>query len=67
MRQIIRDYEPITDILNSQHMAIGDSASPKDLIFHVFNDNSQLINVLDIGFGSGRLGHRIRSNPMTSH
>jgi hypothetical protein len=58
MRQIIRDYLPITDIFNSKHTAIGDSASPKDLIFHVFNDNSQLINVLDIGFGTGRLGHR---------
>jgi 2-polyprenyl-3-methyl-5-hydroxy-6-metoxy-1,4-benzoquinol methylase len=67
MRQIIKDYLPITDILSSHHLAIGDSASPKDLIFHVFNDNSQLINVLDIGFGTGRLGHRIKNNPTTSH
>ena len=67
MRQIVKDYLPITDILSSEHSAIGDSASPKDLIFHVFNDNSQLINVLDIGFGTGRLGHLIKNNSSTSH
>lgn len=67
MRQIIKDYLPITEILSSKHSAVGDSASPKDLIFHVLNDNSQPVNVLDIGFGTGRLGHRIKHNQATAH
>jgi ubiquinone/menaquinone biosynthesis C-methylase UbiE len=67
MRQIIKDYLPTTELLSSKHSAVGDSASPKDLIFHVFDDNSQPVNVLDIGFGTGRLGHRIKNNQSTAH
>ncbi len=67
MRQIIKDYLPIMERLSSKHLAAGDSVSPKDLIFHVFNDNSQPVNVLDIGFGTGRLGHCIKNNHAIAH
>jgi hypothetical protein len=67
MRKIISDYQPVTTIVNSKNLPAGDSASPKDLIFHIFNDNSKPINVLDIGFGTGQLGHRIKNNQSTAH
>ncbi|WP_156343588.1 hypothetical protein [Limnohabitans sp. 63ED37-2] len=46
---------------------MGDSASPKGMIFHILENNSDSVHVLDIGFGTGGLGRLIKSNNDTSH
>jgi 2-polyprenyl-3-methyl-5-hydroxy-6-metoxy-1,4-benzoquinol methylase/tetratricopeptide (TPR) repeat protein len=65
--QVVQDYRAIVPLVESSLEVQGDSASPKALIFHVFEDNSRPIEVLDIGFGAGNLGFHIRNNPATSH
>ena len=46
---------------------MGDSSSPKAMIFHILKDNTQPVSVLDIGFGTGNLGRLIKSNPESTH
>jgi 2-polyprenyl-3-methyl-5-hydroxy-6-metoxy-1,4-benzoquinol methylase len=67
LRQIVRDYKLVTDIQQATTNPMGSSVSPKGMIFHVMEDNTQPIEVLDIGFGTGGLGHLIKSNPATAH
>jgi len=67
INQVVRDYALATDLAPTDKVVLGDSASPKALIFHIFEDNSGPVEVLDIGFGAGRLGELIKSNPETRH
>ena len=67
INQVVRDYALATQLSPTDKLAIGDSASPKALIFHILQDNSVPVDVLDIGFGAGRLGELVKSNPATSH
>lgn len=67
IKQIISNYKIIEPIKTSEMKAMGNSASPKETIFHILDDNSQDISVLDIGFGAGTLAELIKSNPTTSH
>jgi 2-polyprenyl-3-methyl-5-hydroxy-6-metoxy-1,4-benzoquinol methylase len=67
MKQYVRNYEAIAPIGNAVGNPEGDSASPKQLLFFILKDNSEPIEVLDIGFGVGRLGELIKSNPSTQH
>jgi 2-polyprenyl-3-methyl-5-hydroxy-6-metoxy-1,4-benzoquinol methylase len=67
LRQIVKDYELIDPIINSTLLPGGESASPKELIFHILNDNAAPVEVLDIGFGKGNLGEIIKGNPQTAH
>lgn len=67
MDQVVEDYTFTGHEYTKSGMPLGDSASPKQLIFHVFEDNSLNVNVLDIGFGAGTLGTLIKGNPETNH
>ena len=67
MKQYVRNYELIEPIGGAAGFPAGNSASPKDLIFLILKDNSQPIEVLDIGFGAGALGALVKSNPGAQH
>ena len=67
LKQFVRNYEILEALPLKSVYASGDSASPKNLIFHVLEDLSSDVEILDIGFGSGKLGELIKSNPGTSH
>ena len=66
LRQVLKDYQQI-DSVDTQLLPAGDSASPKELIFHIMQDNAASIEVLDIGFGKGGLGELIKGHPATQH
>jgi len=68
MRQTVANYEPIVDLnLANNKTPEGYSIAPKALIFHILPDNSEKIDVLDIGFGVGQLGELIKKNESTFH
>lgn len=67
MRQTVSNYEVITEVGPQRQTPMGDSASPKGMIFHILADNSEPVEVLDIGFGVGRLGEIIKANEQTRH
>lgn len=67
LRQIVSDYSVISQIGETRLRPRGDSASPKEIIFHILHDNSPDISVLDIGFGEGTLGALIKANAATAH
>ena len=67
MKKIVENYRPVTDLPTLKHQPMGDSASPKAMIFHILKDNAQSVSVLDIGFGTGNLGRLIKSNPESTH
>jgi len=67
MKQLIKDYVFIDHEYRKIGSPLGDSASPKELIFHVLGDNSIDATVLDIGFGAGTLGSLIKASPETNH
>ncbi len=67
MQQIIREYSLITDLKDAEGIPMGDSASPKGMIFHILEDNSESVDVLDVGFGTGGLGRLVKTNPATNH
>ena len=67
MRQIVENYSTLTDLPKSSLIPKGTSASPKGVIFHILNDDTQPVEVLDIGFGTGELGRLIKSTKETSH
>jgi len=39
LRHIVKDYQPI-DPVNTQLLPGGESAAPKELIFHIMQDNA---------------------------
>jgi 2-polyprenyl-3-methyl-5-hydroxy-6-metoxy-1,4-benzoquinol methylase len=67
MQQIVSDYLPVVAIKNHKQVPMGTSSSPKGMIFHVLNDNSEGTSVLDIGFGAGGLGELIKQTSATAH
>jgi 2-polyprenyl-3-methyl-5-hydroxy-6-metoxy-1,4-benzoquinol methylase len=67
LSQIINNYSIISQITVSDQIPRGNSASPKAVIFHVLDDNTSNVDVLDIGFGGGGLGQLIKGNPETAH
>lgn len=67
MKIIVENYNLVANLKDFQGIPLGDSASPKNLIFHIFSDNSRDVNVLDIGFGSGNLGQLIKKNSVSAH
>lgn len=67
LKQFVKNYEVLEALPVEGVHASGDSASPKNLIFHILENMSSDVEVLDIGFGEGRLGELIKSNPVTSH
>lgn len=67
IKQYISNYSIVRNFSQPNKNPNGDSASPKEMIFHILEDNSQEISILDIGFGAGMLGKLVKSNPETSH
>jgi 2-polyprenyl-3-methyl-5-hydroxy-6-metoxy-1,4-benzoquinol methylase len=67
MKQYVKDYQIALPLVVSSLRPMGDSASPKNLIFHIYEDNSRPVQILDIGFGEGGLGKLIKSNAHTQH
>lgn len=67
LKKVVDEYSIIAPIPNSALTPQGASASPKEVIFHILQDNSQDVDVLDIGFGTGGLGTLIKANPATAH
>jgi 2-polyprenyl-3-methyl-5-hydroxy-6-metoxy-1,4-benzoquinol methylase len=67
MQKTVENYKFIGELFNKKEVPQGDSVSPKGMIFHLFEKNSESRNILDIGFGTGKLGELIKSNPETSH
>jgi 2-polyprenyl-3-methyl-5-hydroxy-6-metoxy-1,4-benzoquinol methylase len=67
LRQFVKDYELIEHIPEGNYRFDGGSCAPKGMIFHIIDDASKKINVLDIGFGLGHLGEVIKKNPSSSH
>jgi hypothetical protein len=63
MKKIVENYELIDGEQIKIGAPLGDSASPKNLIFHILENSNKEIHILDIGFGSGSLGKLIKSNP----
>jgi 2-polyprenyl-3-methyl-5-hydroxy-6-metoxy-1,4-benzoquinol methylase len=67
MRQIIQNYSILTELKNVERIPMGDSASPKSLIFHILENNTVPVDVLDVGFGIGGLGRLLKANNETNH
>jgi 2-polyprenyl-3-methyl-5-hydroxy-6-metoxy-1,4-benzoquinol methylase len=67
LNQFVSDYLLINSVTESSLKPNGDSASPKEVIFHILEENSEEVSILDIGFGAGNLGKMVKSNPSTSH
>ncbi len=71
MKTIVSDYEPVVEIANHPERFVGNSVAFKGIVQHVFADpplpNPVPRQVLDIGFGAGRLGRLIKELPETAH
>lgn len=67
IKKFVSNYSIIEELSCTELIAMGNSASPKEIIFHILDDNSKDVSVLDIGFGAGTLGQLIKSNPDSSH
>jgi hypothetical protein len=67
IKKFVSDYSIIEDFSHSELIPMGNSVSPKEIIFHILDDNSKDVSVLDIGFGAGTLGQLVKSNPDSSH
>jgi len=67
MQQIVRDYSIVSDLKTLETSPMGDSVSPKDVIFHIMENNADQVAVLDVGFGTGGLGRLLKANSQTSH
>jgi 2-polyprenyl-3-methyl-5-hydroxy-6-metoxy-1,4-benzoquinol methylase len=66
-RQVVKDYSIVAPLAGTGQFPRGESASPKDVVFHILEDNSQPVEILDIGFGTGTLGEIVKNNPATAH
>jgi 2-polyprenyl-3-methyl-5-hydroxy-6-metoxy-1,4-benzoquinol methylase len=67
MKSVVENYIFTNREFTSSGKPLGDSASPKEMIFHILANNSINAKVLDIGFGAGTLGALIKANPETNH
>jgi hypothetical protein len=67
LKQYVNEYQAINQQNECNGVVCGNSASPKELIFHITDNNSSKVEVLDIGFGAGSLGELVKSNQQTKH
>lgn len=67
IQQTVQNYSTVANPKHLETKSAGDSAAPKSLIFHILENNTAETSVLDIGFGAGKLGELIKSNPATAH
>ncbi len=67
MKQIVSQYAQIVDIPSHPQKFLGNSVAFKGIVQHVFADPAHPRQVLDIGFGMGRLGRMIKEMPETAH
>lgn len=64
---IVNDYRIVAPIPANDQIYNGDSAATKEIVQHVYADNSAARTVLDIGFGIGELARVLKTNPATAH
>lgn len=64
---IVHHYQLCHAIPDGHTVFEAGSAALKSLIFHIMDDNSRPVRVLDIGFGTGTLAETIKTNPATRH
>jgi tRNA G46 methylase TrmB len=67
IQQQVSNYAVVNEFTPSYLQPNCDSVSPKEVNFHILDDNSQDVSILDIGFGAGNLWKMVKSNPVTSH
>ncbi len=67
MKKIVENYAALTELKALDGVPMGDSASPKGMVFHILANNADSVDVLDIGFGTGGLGRLVKLNAETSH
>lgn len=67
MQKIVDEYSLSIELKKYETTPMGDSASPKGVIFHILENNSVPVDILDIGFGTGGLGRLLKSSDSTSH
>jgi 2-polyprenyl-3-methyl-5-hydroxy-6-metoxy-1,4-benzoquinol methylase len=67
MKNIIKNYEIVHDLIQTAAVPRGTSAAPKYLFPYIFDNNAENIQVLDIGFGDGSFGRMIKNTQETSH
>ncbi len=67
MKKIVENYSILGDLKTFHAKPLGMSVAPKEIVFYIFKNLLDQKKVLDIGFGEGRLGKMIKSNPSTSH
>ena len=67
LNEVVRDYCIVAPIPKNDQVYNGDSAATKEIVHHVFTDNSRPRTVLDIGFGIGELARVVKTHPATAH
>jgi SAM-dependent methyltransferase len=67
MKHIVRDYQQIIEIPSPPERFVGNSVAFKGIVQHVFAEPARPRQVLDIGFGMGRLGRHIKETAETAH
>ena len=65
--QTVQNYQTLCEPRDEPSIPHGDSAAAKEMIFHIYPDHSRELEVLDIGFGGGKLGQLIKNNSSTAH
>ena len=67
MRKIVENYSALSDLNVNEYLPMGSSSAPKELIFHILEENASQVDILDIGFGTGGLGRLIKAVPELRH
>lgn len=67
LNTIVHDYRIVAHIPANDQAFNGDSAATKEIVQHIFADNSVPRSVLDIGFGIGELARVLKTTPATAH
>lgn len=62
MRQTVNNYAVLSELNATTSIPLGESSSPKGVIFHILENSKESVEVLDIGFGTGGLGRLIKSS-----
>jgi 2-polyprenyl-3-methyl-5-hydroxy-6-metoxy-1,4-benzoquinol methylase len=67
LTQVVDNYTVLRELKIASMTPRGDSCAPRLMLPHIMEDNSAIVDVLDIGFGIGRLGRYIKEVPEIAH
>jgi len=67
LKQIVNNYQTITDIPPGNYSFAGNSVGQKQIPKYVYPDNTPQRTLLDIGFGLGELGRIVKTDVNTEH